>query len=104
VAQLLGVHRNTTGHGRARYEAGGLAALLSRHVPAGKPLSLPPDGLAGLERALRQPAGFASSEAVRQWVRQTYHPDVNDYTFDTIVRTELKAKRKGPRPSHTKKP
>ncbi len=88
VAQLLGVHRNTIGHWLAIYEAGGLDALLDRYVPAGKPLSLPPDVLAAIERALRQPAGFASYEALRQWVRQTHHLDVNYHTLYTIVRTK----------------
>jgi transposase len=104
VAQLLGVHRNTVGHWLARYEAGGLEALLALYVPAGKPLSLPPDVLAAIERALRQPAGFASYEALRQWVRQTQHLEVNYHTLYTIVRTRFNAKLKVPRPSHTKKP
>jgi transposase len=104
VAQLLGVHRNTIGHWLARYARGGLETLLDLYVPPGKPLSLPPDVLAALEQALRQPAGFASYEALRQWIKQTYHLDVNYHTLYTIVRTKLKAKLKVPRPSHTKKP
>jgi transposase len=104
VAQLLGVHRNTIGHWLAHYEAGGLEALLDVYIPAGKPLSLPPEVLAALEQALRQPAGFASYEALRQWVKQTHHLEVNYHTLYTIVRTKLKAKLKVPRPSHTKKP
>jgi transposase len=104
VAQLLGVHRNTIGHWLALYDAGGLDALLALYVPAGKPLSLPPDVLAALEQALRQPTGFASYEALRQWVKQTHHLDVNYHTLYTIVRTKLNAKLKVPRPSHTKKP
>jgi transposase len=104
VARLLGVHRNTIGHWLARYAAGGLEALLARHVPPGKPLSLPPDVLAALEQALQRPAGFASYEALRQWVQQTYHREANYHTLYTIIRTKFKAKRKVPRPSHTKKP
>jgi transposase len=104
VAQLLGVHRNTIGHWLALYEAGGLDALLDLYRPAGKPLSLPPDVLAALEQALRQPAGFASYEALRQWVQQTHQLDVNYHTLYSIVRTKFKAKLKVPRPSHTKKP
>lgn len=103
VAQLLGVHRNTIGHWLAIYEAGSLEALLDVYVPAGKPLSLPPDVLVGLEQALRQPAGFASYEALRQWVKQRYQLDVNYHTLYTIVRTRFNAKLKVPRPSHTKK-
>ncbi len=103
VAQLLGVHRNTIGHWLARYEAGGLDTLLALYVPAGKPLSLSPDVLAALEQVLRQPAGFPSYEALRQWVQRTYHLDVNYHTLYTIIRTRFKAKLKVPRPSHTKK-
>jgi transposase len=102
VAQLLGVHRNTIGHWLAIYAVGGLDALLDLYVPPGKSVSLAPDVLAGLAQALRQPAGFASYEALRQWVQQTYHVEVNYHTLYTIVRTRFKTKLKIPRPSHTK--
>jgi transposase len=104
VAQLLGVHRQTIGHGLARYAAGGLDTLLALYVPTGKPLSLPPAVLAAIEQALRQPAGFASYAALRRWVQQTHQLDVNYHTLYTIVRTKFKAKLKGPRPSHPKNP
>jgi hypothetical protein len=73
-------------------------------VPAGTPLSFPPDVLAAMEQALRQPVGFASYEALRPWVQQTSHLEVNDHTLDTLVRARFKTKLKVPRPSHTKKP
>lgn len=104
VAQLLGVHRQTIGHWLRRDEGGGLEAWLPIPIPAGKPLSLPPDGLAAIEQALRQPAGLASYDALRPWGQQTYPLEVNDHTLDTIVRTRFKPKLKVPRPRHTKKP
>jgi transposase len=104
VAQLLGVHRHTIGHWLAIDETGGLEALLAVYVPAGKPVSLPQEVLDALEQALRQPAGFASYESLRQWVKQTQHWEVNYHTLYTIVRTRFKTKLKVPRPSHTKKP
>jgi transposase len=104
VAQLLGVHRHTIGHWLARYATGGLETLLDLYVPAGKPLSLPPHVLAALEQALQRPAGFASYEALRQWIKQTHQLEVNYHTLYTIVRTRFNAKLKVPRPSHTKKP
>jgi transposase len=104
VARLLGVHRHTIGRWLARYAAGGLDALLAPDVPAGKPVSLAPEVLASLEQALRRPEGFASDEALRQWVRQTPGVEVKDKTLDTIVRTRFRTKLKVPRPSHTKKP
>lgn len=104
VAQLLGVHRNTIGRWLALYAAGGLDALLAIYVPAGKPVSLAPVVLASLEQALRRPEGFASYEALRQWVRQTHGVEVKYKTLYTLVRTRFKAKLKVARPSHTKKP
>ena len=80
------------------------AAWLDLYVPIGTPLSLSPEVLAGLEQALRQPAGFASYEAVRQWIKQHDQLDVNDHTLYAIIRTRFNATRKVPRPSHTKKP
>jgi transposase len=103
VARLLGVHRNTISHWLAVYAAGGLGALLATYVPPGKPVSLAPDVLASLEQALRRPAGFASYEALRQWVRRTHSVEVKYKTLYTLVRTRLKAKLQVPRPSHTKK-
>jgi transposase len=104
VAQLLAVHRNTIGHWLAIYETGGLEALLEVYVPAGKPLSRSPGVLASIEQALQEPAGFASYEALRQWVQQTHHVEVHYHTLYTIVRPRFRAKLKVPRPSHTKKP
>jgi len=104
VAQVLGVRRHPSGHCRARYAAGGVNTLLALSVPAGTPLSLPPDVLAAQEQALRQPAGFPSHDALRPWIQQTAPLDVNSHTLDTIIRTRCPAKLKVPRPSHTKNP
>ena len=104
VAQLLGVHRNTIGHWLAIDETGGLEALLEVYVPAGQPISLSPGVLASIEQALQEPAGFASYEALRQWVQQTHHVEGSYHTLYPIVRTRFRAKLKVPRPSHTKKP
>jgi Homeodomain-like domain len=46
VAQLLGVQRHTIGHWLTISASEGLDVLLALYVPAGKPLSLPPDVLA----------------------------------------------------------
>jgi transposase len=103
VARLLGVHRNTISRWLALYATRGLEALLATYVPLGKPVSLAPAVLASLERALHRPEGFASYEALRQWVRRTHGVEVKYKTLYTLVRTRFKAKLKVARPSHTKK-
>ena len=104
VAPLLGVHRNTISRWLALYAAGGLEAILATYVPAGKPVSLAPHVLASLEQALHRPDGFASYEALRQWVRRAHGVEVKYKTLYTIVRTRFKAKLKVARPTQTKKP
>jgi transposase len=103
VAQLLGVHRNTIGRWLAIYAAGGLEALLATYTPAGTPVSLAPAVLASLEQALHRADGFASYEALRQWVRQTHGVEVKDKTLYSLVRVRFHAKLKVARPSHTTK-
>jgi transposase len=104
VARLLGVHRNTISRWLALYAAGGLEAILATYVPAGKPVSLAPHVLASLEQVLHRPEGFASYEALRQWVRRTHGVEVKYKTLYTLVHTRFKAKLKVARPTHTKKP
>lgn len=104
VARLLGVHRNTIGRWLALYQTGGLDALLDSYVPAGKQHSLPSDIQTSIGKALHQPKGFASYQALRQWVKQNHQRDINYHTLYRLVRTKFKAKLKVARPSHTKKP
>jgi transposase len=104
VAQLLGVHRNIIGRWLAIYATGRLESLLDTYIPAGTPVSLAPAVFAGLEEALHRPEGFASYEALRQWVRRTHGVEVKYKTLYPLVRTRFRAKLKVPRPSHTKKP
>ena len=103
VASRLGVHCNTMGRWLAHYVAGGLDALLAPYVPAGKAVSLALAVLASLEQVLLRPEGFASYEALHQWVEQTHDVQVQYKPLSTIVRTCFRTKLKVPRPSHTKK-
>jgi transposase len=103
VAPRLGVHRHTIGHWLAIYDISGLEALLKGYVPAGKPISRSSEVLASIAQALQEPAGFASDEALRQWVKQTHHVEVNSHTLYSIVRSRFRAKLTVPRPSHTNK-
>jgi transposase len=104
VAHLWGVHRNTIGRWLALYAARGLHASLETYVPAGKPVSLAPAVLASLEEAIHRPEGFASYEALRQWVRRTPGVEIKYNTLYLLVRVRFKAKLNGARPRHTTNP
>jgi hypothetical protein len=104
VARLLGVHWNSIGRWLAFYAARGLDALPATDVPPGKPVSLTPEVLASLEQALHWPAGVASHEVLRQWVRRTHGVAVKDKTRSKIVRTRFQAKVKVPSSSPPKNP
>ena len=104
VVRLLGLHRHTIGDWLVRYIAGGLDALLALYAPAGKGPSLSPKVLASLEQALQRPEGFASYEALRQWLRRTHGVEVKYKTLYSMVRTRFHTKLKVPCLSHTKKP
>jgi DDE superfamily endonuclease len=72
VSRLLGVHGDTISRWLAIDAVGGLTAFLATYILGGKAVSLAPAVLASLEQALHRPAGFASNEALRQWVRRTH--------------------------------
>lgn len=103
VATLLGVDRNTIGRWLTQYEQGGLPALLNIYVPTGKRKPLSTEQLAYLQQALTQPQGFASYEAVRQWIADHLGVSLTYNATRKLVRYKLGAKLKVARPSHQKK-
>jgi transposase len=105
AATHLAVHRNTITTWLRQYQHGGRAALLTLKepgAPAGQK-SLPAAVFAQLKARLTTPAGFASYLEVQQWLRAEYGLDLRYKTVHGIVRYQLKAKLKRPRPSHAKK-
>jgi transposase len=105
AAEHLAVHRNTITGWLRRYRHGGLAALLTYKEP-GAPSgqkTLPPPIFAQLQARLATATGFASYVAIQRWLREEFALEVPYQTLHGIVRYQLKAKLKRPRPSHAKK-
>ena len=93
-------HQNTTTITRwlARYKQGGLSALLAtRHAP-GATRKIQGAALEKLKARLAQPEGFHSYGEIQQWLEQTCQLTVEYGTLYRVVRYELKAKPKVPRP------
>ena len=103
VAALLGVSRGTIGRWLGRYAQGGLDTLLDIYIPAGKAAALSPAQLAELQAALDRPAGFASYGAIQQWIAQEFGVQMGYHAVYKLVRGNLRAKLKVPRPVHEKK-
>jgi transposase len=98
-------HRNTVATWLQRYRDGGLDALLTYKepgAPAGQK-SLPPAVFEQLQARLNTPTGFASYLAIQQWLHDEYGITLGYKTVHGIVRYQLQAKLKRPRPRHAKK-
>lgn len=93
-------NRNTSTINRwlVRYQQGGLSALLAtRHAP-GATRKIQGEVLEKLKARLAQPEGFHSYGEIQQWLEQTCQLKVEYGTLYRVVRYELKAKPKVPRP------
>lgn len=105
AAAYLARHRNTVALWLRRYRDGGLKALLTYKepgAPAGQK-SLPAAVFEHLKARLNTPTGFASYLEVQQWLRDEYSIALGYKTVQGIVRYQLQAKLKRPRPRHAKK-
>jgi transposase len=105
AATHLALHRNTVAVWLRRYRDGGLEAFLTYKevgAPAGQK-TLPPAVFAQLKARLATSYGFASYVELQRWLRDEWGLEVPYPTLHGIVRYQLKAKLKRPRPSHAKK-
>jgi transposase len=105
AATHLALHRNTVADWLRRYRAGGLDALLTYKeagAPAGQK-TLPPAVFEQLQTRLATSPGFASYIELQHWLREAFGLEVPYTTLHGIVRYQLKAKLKRPRPRHGKK-
>lgn len=105
AAEHLAVHRNSISKWLARYETGGLAALLvTRRRSKPKPVqrTLSPPVLRTLKERLES-GGFSSYTEIQRWLHQEFELTVPYRTVYGLVRERLKAKLKRARPRHVKK-
>jgi transposase len=105
AAAHLALHRNTITGWLQRYRHGGLEALLTLKEPGAPPgqKTLPAAVFEQLKARLTTSSGFASYLEVQQWLREECGVEVPYKTLHGIVRYQLKAKLKRPRPRHAKK-
>jgi len=104
AAAHLAAHRNSVGDWLAKYEQGGLEAMLDIGSPGAKPgirvLSSP--ALTALKTRL-EGEGFDSYKQVQEWIGREFGRDVPYPTVHRIVRYRLQSKLKRARPRNVKK-
>lgn len=82
----------------SRYRQGGLSALLSKRTAPGATRKIQGEALEKLKARLAEAEGFSSYIEIQHWLEQTCQLKVEYGTLYRVVRYELKAKLKVPRP------
>lgn len=77
---------------------GGLAALLKEKTSTGRPKKVTVEEVAKLQQELKEPEGFSSYQEVKIWSWAIRGIQLSYATIHRIVRYELQAKLKIPRP------
>jgi transposase len=104
VAAALGVHRHSVAAWCAAYAAGGIEQALRYDVPRPTRVRrMTETALTALQEQLRTPTGFASYGHIRAWLAEQHQVHLSYSSVYALVRGELRAKPKRPRPSHEKK-
>jgi transposase len=104
VAAALGVHRHSVAAWLTAYAQGGIEHALSYHVPRPTiPRRITETALTALTAQLQTPTGFPSYGHIRTWLAEQHQVQLSYASVYALVRGELRAKPKRPRPSHEKK-
>ena len=106
AARQLDVHRHTVSGWLSLYEEGGIEKIQEVEDPGPEPgqQSIPPEAMEALKDRLAESEGFGSYKDIQRWLAEEQDLELCYSTVHGIVRYELGAKLKAPRPSHPKKP
>jgi transposase len=104
VAPLLGVHRHSVAAWFDAYAEGGVDQALRYHVPT-PPVHrrMTDTALTALQDKLKEPHGFAGYAQIRVWWAEEHQVNLSYSSVHALVRYQLRATPKRPRPSHVKK-
>ena len=102
LAQLLGRDRATVTRWLKKYKDGGYKGLLEVKQAPGKEPIVSGENLERLKTRLSEPQGFHSYSQVQQWLVTELGLDIAYKTVYQLVRYQLGAKLKVPRPKSYK--
>jgi transposase len=98
LSQRLGRDGSTVTRWLQRYRQGGLEKLLEVKVAPGAIAKIKAEMIQKLVEKLQCPQGFSSYGQIVEWLEQEFNVQVKYKTVYRLVRYELKAKLKVPRP------
>lgn len=104
VAAMLHVHRHSVAAWFAAYTTGGLEQALRYNVPQPtRSRRITETALTALKAQLQTSGGLPRYGASRTWLAEQHQVQLSYSSVYALVRGELRAKPKRPRPSHEKK-
>jgi len=103
IAKILGVNRNSVSTWLRIYETGGLEELLKLNKAKGKPPKMTLRAKAAMAEKLTDEKGFGSYGEIKAYLLAEHQVELSYSRVHKIVRYEMKAKPKVPRPSNPNK-
>lgn len=103
IAQILGFNRNSISDWLHLYEIGGLQMMLEIHKPPGAKPKMTAEAIAEIKEILATEKGFRTYKEIHQLVVNKYQIAIGYGGVHKLVRYQLDAKAKSPRPSNPKK-
>jgi transposase len=102
LSQRLGRDESTVYRWLQRYKQGGIDGLLEVKTAPGKSALIPETVMKQLHERLSQPQGFNSYSQIQPWLTQDCQIAIAYKSVHKIVRYQLNAKLKVPRPHSAK--
>lgn len=100
LAVMMGRSERTIYEWFHLYKTEGLDALLQEHNKTGRPKKLELETVALVKKELSEPQGFNSYQEIKIWLFTCQDIEISYTTIHQLVRYELGAKLKVPRPYH----
>ena len=102
IASLVGKHRTTVSRWLSSYRTGGISSLLTKGKSSGRSRKLCPVIEESLKQELNEQQGFSSYKEIQTWLKTIHDVEMSYTGVHQLVRYQLKAKLKVPRPVHVK--
>lgn len=102
LATLSSRHRTTVSRWLGEYRANGIDSLAKIGKSSGRNRAIANKIVSQIETELKDPEGFQSYSEIVRWLNVVHNLEVSYTVVYKLVRYQLKAKLKVPRPTHIK--